>query len=39
MLVTPTGDRLWRFRYRHRGVEKLLAKASQQVLPGANNFR
>jgi hypothetical protein len=25
MLVTPTGDRLWRFRYRHRGVEKLLA--------------
>jgi hypothetical protein len=25
MLVTPTGDRLWRFRYRRRGVEKLLA--------------
>jgi len=25
MLVTPTGGRLWRFRYRHRGVEKLLA--------------
>ena len=25
MLVTPTGGRLWRFRYRRRGVEKLLA--------------
>jgi integrase len=25
MLVTPTGGRLWRFRYRHRGLEKLLA--------------
>jgi integrase len=24
MLVTPTGGRLWRFRYRHGGVEKLL---------------
>ena len=24
MLVTPTGGRLWRFRYRHSGVEKLL---------------
>lgn len=25
MLVTPTGGRLWRFRYRMGGVEKLLA--------------
>lgn len=25
MLVTPAGGRLWRFRYRHAGVEKLLA--------------
>ena len=25
MLVMPTGGRLWRFRYRHRGVEKLFA--------------
>jgi len=24
MLMTPTGGRLWRFRYRHGGVEKLL---------------
>src|ERR1700730_8350460 len=24
MLVTPAGGRLWRFRYRHGGVEKLL---------------
>jgi len=24
MLVTPTGGRLWRFRYRLNGVEKLL---------------
>ena len=25
LLVTPAGGRLWRFRYRHGGVEKLLA--------------
>jgi hypothetical protein len=25
MLVTPTGGRLWRFRYGHGGAEKLLA--------------
>jgi integrase len=25
MLVTPSGGRLWRLRYRHGGVEKLLA--------------
>src|SRR5215471_2341872 len=25
MLVAPSGGRLWRFRYRHGGVEKLLA--------------
>jgi hypothetical protein len=25
MLVVPTGGRLWRFRYRHGGREKLLA--------------
>jgi integrase len=25
MLVTPTGGKLWRFRYRHCGLEKLLA--------------
>jgi len=24
LLVTPAGGRLWRFRYRHGGVEKLL---------------
>ena len=24
MLVTPAGGRLWRFKYRHAGVEKLL---------------
>ena len=24
MLVTPAGGRLWRFKYRHGGVEKLL---------------
>src|SRR5215471_12876572 len=24
MLVTPVGGRLWRFRYRYNGVEKLL---------------
>jgi hypothetical protein len=23
-LVTPAGGRLWRFKYRHGGVEKLL---------------
>jgi hypothetical protein len=25
MLVAPTGGRLWRFRYRHGGKEKLLS--------------
>jgi hypothetical protein len=25
MLVVPTGGRLWRFRYRHGGKEKLLS--------------
>src|SRR5215467_4177756 len=28
LLVAPTGGRLWRFRYRYGGVEKLLALGS-----------
>jgi integrase len=33
MLVTPSGSRLWRFRYRHRGVEKLLALGAYPDVP------
>ena len=33
MLVTPSGGRLWRFRYRHRGVEKLLALGAYPDVP------
>jgi integrase len=31
--VVPTGGRLWRFRYRHAGVEKLLALGSYPDVP------
>jgi integrase len=33
MLVTPTGGRLWRFKYRHGGVEKLLALGAYPDVP------
>ena len=33
MLVTPSSGRLWRFRYRHRGVEKLLALGAYPDVP------
>jgi len=33
MLVTPTGGRLWRFRYRIGGVEKLLALGAYPDVP------
>jgi Arm DNA-binding domain len=33
MLVTPSGGRLWRFRYRHRGLEKLLALGAYPDVP------
>lgn len=33
MLVTPAGGRLWRFRYRHGGVEKLLALGAYPDVP------
>ena len=33
MLVTPSGGRLWRFRYRHRWVEKLLALGAYPDVP------
>jgi integrase len=33
MLVTPTGGRLWRFRYRMGGVEKLLSLGAYPDVP------
>lgn len=33
MLVTPSGGRLWRFRYRLRGVEKLLTLGAYPDVP------
>ncbi len=33
MLVAPTGGRLWRFRYRHGGKEKLLALGAYPDVP------
>ncbi len=33
MLVTPTGGRLWRFRYRMGGVEKLLTLGAYPDVP------
>jgi len=33
MLVTPTGGRLWRFRYRIGAVEKLLALGAYPMYP------
>jgi integrase len=33
LLVAPTGGRLWRFRYRHGGVEKLLSLGSYPDVP------
>ena len=33
MLVVPTGGRLWRFRYRLRGVEKLLTLGAYPDVP------
>ena len=31
--IVPAGGRLWRFRYRHGGVEKLLALGSYPDVP------
>ena len=33
MFVTPTGGRLWRFRYRMGGVEKLLSRGAYPDVP------
>ncbi len=33
MLVTPAGGRLWRFKYRIGGVEKLLALGAYPDVP------
>src|ERR1700733_3515889 len=33
LLVVPTAGRLWRFRYRHAGVEKLLSLGSYPDVP------
>jgi Arm DNA-binding domain len=33
MLVAPTGGRLWRFRYRYGGKEKLLALGAYPDVP------
>jgi Arm DNA-binding domain len=33
MLVVPTGGRLWRFRYRHSGKEKLLSLGAYPDVP------
>jgi hypothetical protein len=33
MLVVPTGGRLWRFRYRHGGKEKLLSLGAYPDVP------
>ena len=33
LLVAPTGGRLWRFRYRHGGKEKLLAVGAYPDVP------
>jgi integrase len=33
LYIVPTGGRLWRFRYRHGGVEKLLALGSYPDVP------
>ena len=33
VLVAPTGGRLWRFRYRYGGKEKLLALGSYPAFP------
>jgi hypothetical protein len=33
MLLTPSGGRLWRFRYRHAGVEKLISLGAYPDVP------
>ena len=33
LLVRPNGARLWRFKYSHGGVEKLLALGSYPEIP------
>jgi len=33
LLVAPTGGRLWRFRYRHGGKEKLVALGAYPDVP------